>query len=126
MIRRPPRSTLFPYTTLFRSHRWQKRDRERGHQRLPRHAQAEQKQEKPQYSRVHGAGHEKEKPAAWVPTQPVRNSLLSRHKRAARRRARRVIASELRSNMLGAAWAARLPQPAPVQTAVLNRLAHVL
>src|SRR2546430_13712843 len=23
MIRRPPRSTLFPYTTLFRSHRWQ-------------------------------------------------------------------------------------------------------
>src|SRR2546427_8421903 len=26
MIRRPPRSTLFPYTTLFRSHR----DRERG------------------------------------------------------------------------------------------------
>src|SRR5258706_3117164 len=25
MIRRPPRSTLFPYTTLFRSHRCQKR-----------------------------------------------------------------------------------------------------
>src|SRR2546422_3410682 len=23
MIRRPPRSTLFPYTTLFRSHVWQ-------------------------------------------------------------------------------------------------------
>src|SRR3712207_8428683 len=23
MIRRPPRSTLFPYTTLFRSQRWQ-------------------------------------------------------------------------------------------------------
>src|SRR5205823_7602325 len=23
MIRRPPRSTLFPYTTLFRSSRWQ-------------------------------------------------------------------------------------------------------
>src|SRR3989475_3728967 len=23
MIRRPPRSTLFPYTTLFRSHAWQ-------------------------------------------------------------------------------------------------------
>src|SRR2546426_3187762 len=22
MIRRPPRSTLFPYTTLFRSHHW--------------------------------------------------------------------------------------------------------
>src|SRR2546422_2069413 len=26
MIRRPPRSTLFPYTTLFRSH-WSKRNR---------------------------------------------------------------------------------------------------
>src|SRR5690348_18139519 len=26
MIRRPPRSTLFPYTTLFRSHQWPMRD----------------------------------------------------------------------------------------------------
>src|SRR5258705_4637368 len=25
MIRRPPRSTLFPYTTLFRSHTWPSR-----------------------------------------------------------------------------------------------------
>src|SRR5258708_19160350 len=25
MIRRPPRSTLFPYTTLFRSWRWRRR-----------------------------------------------------------------------------------------------------
>src|SRR5262245_62605202 len=25
MIRRPPRSTLFPYTTLFRSARWRRR-----------------------------------------------------------------------------------------------------
>src|SRR5256885_17035333 len=49
-----------------------------------------------------------------------------RHKRAARRRALRFIASELRSNMLVAGWAARLPQPAPVQTPVLDRLAHVL
>src|SRR2546430_2350707 len=70
--------------------------------------------------------HKKEKPAVWVPTQPVRNSLLSRHKRAARRRALRFTASELRSNMLVAGWAARLPQPAPVQTPVLDRLAHVL
>src|SRR5258708_10186760 len=30
MIRRPPRSTLFPYTTLFRSRRAQPRDRRRG------------------------------------------------------------------------------------------------
>src|SRR3712207_8153172 len=29
MIRRPPRSTLFPYTTLFRSHRHQRRARGR-------------------------------------------------------------------------------------------------
>src|SRR5256885_7850418 len=27
MIRRPPRSTLFPYTTLFRSHRGERRER---------------------------------------------------------------------------------------------------
>src|SRR3712207_7093379 len=35
MIRRPPRSTLFPYTTLFRS----RRHRARVH-RLPRHVRA--------------------------------------------------------------------------------------
>src|SRR3712207_8834556 len=29
MIRRPPRSTRFPYTTLFRSHEYPNRDRER-------------------------------------------------------------------------------------------------
>src|SRR3989441_13064460 len=55
-----------------------------------------------------GRATKKEKPAVWVPTQPVRNSLLSRHKRAARRRALRFVASELRSNMLGAGSAARL------------------
>src|SRR5690606_30079595 len=37
MIRRPPRSTLFPYTTLFRSHRAvAPRYRERSHQRRRR------------------------------------------------------------------------------------------
>src|SRR5436309_15216840 len=30
MIRRPPRSTLFPYTTLFRSHEFARRDVEVG------------------------------------------------------------------------------------------------
>src|SRR5690349_22625449 len=30
MLRRPPRSTLFPYTTLFRSHRLRKPDRFEG------------------------------------------------------------------------------------------------
>src|SRR3712207_7026767 len=33
MIRRPPRSTLFPYTTLFRSHRF---DLRVDHRELPR------------------------------------------------------------------------------------------
>src|SRR2546430_5529796 len=37
MIRRPPRSTLFPYTTLFRSRRLRQRPRRRpGHQDLHR------------------------------------------------------------------------------------------
>src|SRR2546427_5582658 len=31
MIRRPPRSTLFPYTTLFRSDMWRSPARGRGH-----------------------------------------------------------------------------------------------
>src|SRR2546426_6624185 len=35
MIRRPPRSTLFPYTTLFRSRRHQGRAHEHEHERLP-------------------------------------------------------------------------------------------
>src|SRR5262245_63647528 len=30
MLRRPPRSTLFPYTTLFRSHADMRRDHQRG------------------------------------------------------------------------------------------------
>src|SRR6516162_8070015 len=33
MIRRPPRSTLFPYTTLFRSARPHRRDDQPGHHR---------------------------------------------------------------------------------------------
>src|SRR5258708_8544522 len=40
MIRRPPRSTLFPYTTLFRSHMQQRahrRDREPAQLPLPLH-----------------------------------------------------------------------------------------
>src|SRR3989339_960513 len=32
-IRRPPRSTLFPYTTLFRSHRLQETDQDVGRRR---------------------------------------------------------------------------------------------
>src|SRR5688572_32019495 len=35
MIRRPPRSTLFPYTTLFRSRHQPERRRERRHQDGP-------------------------------------------------------------------------------------------
>src|SRR2546430_8536782 len=39
MIRRPPRSTLFPYTTLFRSQRVQRGGAKRGpHERIAREA----------------------------------------------------------------------------------------
>src|SRR2546430_8080526 len=38
MIRRPPRSTLFPYTTLFRSHRSKTRVRRGRSPRRPRSA----------------------------------------------------------------------------------------
>src|SRR3989442_6584840 len=40
MIRRPPRSTLFPYTTLFRSRRLDPADRLRYHAALDRHETA--------------------------------------------------------------------------------------
>src|SRR5256885_8363200 len=36
MIRRPPRSTLFPYTTLFRSHSRSSRDSRRSHRECGR------------------------------------------------------------------------------------------
>src|SRR2546430_5744006 len=44
MIRRPPRSTLFPYTTLFRSH-----ERKRGGQRKPKRGQ----EIRPRHPRFH-------------------------------------------------------------------------
>src|SRR3712207_6898749 len=37
MIRRPPRSTLFPYTTLFRSAQQQGREDDRGRRRAREH-----------------------------------------------------------------------------------------
>src|SRR2546422_5137876 len=43
MIRRPPRSTLFPYTTLFRSRAHQP-GIDRGGQRDPRHPQQKEQQ----------------------------------------------------------------------------------
>src|SRR3954466_16432782 len=43
MIRRPPRSTLFPYTTLFRSRRLRRpRGPRRGRRRLPRPGRSEE------------------------------------------------------------------------------------
>src|SRR5258708_8825806 len=51
MIRRPPRSTLFPYTTLFRSH---VRDRGRVHGRGRLAAVRGRRRRRP--ARVHGAG----------------------------------------------------------------------
>src|SRR5256886_8332411 len=56
MIRRPPRSTLFPYTTLFRSHRPLDRgERPVQHQRVAtqRHAHAEALRERDQVAVVH-------------------------------------------------------------------------
>src|SRR2546421_652415 len=41
MIRRPPRSTLFPYTTLFRSHHATLDGGRRGAEGLPEHLPAE-------------------------------------------------------------------------------------
>src|SRR5260370_31809383 len=41
MIRRPPRSTLFPYTTLFRSHRCTRQ--RSAHQDIYQHRQADAK-----------------------------------------------------------------------------------
>src|SRR2546427_6701577 len=49
MIRRPPRSTLFPYTTLFRSDRHQQRDR---------HAEAEDPPAGGEQRHVHVVEHE--------------------------------------------------------------------
>src|SRR2546427_3853914 len=49
MIRRPPRSTLFPYTTLFRSE-----ERERGDRHEQDPAGLEQRERVPQ--RLHGHG----------------------------------------------------------------------
>src|SRR5258708_24882984 len=48
MIRRPPRSTLFPYTTLFRSDRSEKRISEKFHRPYPRHAERRQRPRNPQ------------------------------------------------------------------------------
>src|SRR5947209_10443051 len=47
MIRRPPKSTLFPYTTLFRSrgHRGRRTSRGRARRRAPRRASAGRSEE---------------------------------------------------------------------------------
>src|SRR5688572_32113414 len=57
MIRRPPRSTLFPYTTLFRSHR------HRGEQRLPADDRPEHASPRP----PRAPGHEGADQATHVP-----------------------------------------------------------
>src|SRR2546422_11729154 len=51
MIRRPPRSTLFPYTTLFRSHREEYREQ------TDRAVLAPQKRGRPFLDRVRDAAH---------------------------------------------------------------------
>src|SRR2546430_4786679 len=74
MIRRPPRSTLFPYTTLFRSRRG---ERDRGSQRRPaerlhrrgRTCAAQGLQEEPERSHLLAA-----------PDQPRRHGLPRRER----------------------------------------------
>src|SRR2546429_3702983 len=56
MIRRPPRSTLFPYTTLFRSHHCDRRARLRGaaeHHRRHRGAHRSEEHTSELQSRLH-------------------------------------------------------------------------
>src|SRR5688572_30878924 len=53
MIRRPPRSTLFPYTTLFRSDGDPWRRREGGERQRPRTEEREQRQGVRQGAEVH-------------------------------------------------------------------------
>src|SRR2546426_3274117 len=53
MIRRPPRSTLFPYTTLFRSHREPPRPRA---PRIERHGRARVRGEAGRRRRPRGGG----------------------------------------------------------------------
>src|SRR2546429_1928247 len=65
MIRRPPRSTLFPYTTLFRSQLCGERHKQRGHaygqcggsSTLDHHAASEPDSDGGTDRHVHGGGH---------------------------------------------------------------------
>src|SRR2546430_11348288 len=69
MIRRPPRSTLFPYTTLFRSWRWAP-----GRGRAPlRATPAPPKQ---------FSTHEKDRRPSWGRPDPTRPGPLSRFPRS--------------------------------------------
>src|SRR2546426_9102933 len=67
MIRRPPRSTLFPYTTLFRS------DRLGGHGTVPGYVLGHERRDAPQHSLVVAQRHERDE-AAQAPTQRDRKS----------------------------------------------------
>src|SRR2546426_8468741 len=58
MIRRPPRSTLFPYTTLFRSRQWRRgsdsrRDGAPGPSRCGAHRRCRRSQVRPRRSEEH-------------------------------------------------------------------------
>src|SRR6266545_3408079 len=95
MIRRPPRSTLFPYTTLFRSRRARPRLVRRLDRLLPDRALARRSRRGgpftralPQRRAVHGARHRPRLPARYP-----RAADRARHGevRARARRARRVV-----------------------------------
>src|SRR3712207_8147312 len=66
MIRRPPRSTLFPYTTLFRSLGADDAGQPGDHRRLGRPEAGEADEDRGVQGDLHGAGeaHELQRPAA--------------------------------------------------------------
>src|SRR5438093_2851084 len=90
MIRRPPRSTLFPYTTLFRSlrqrrgevHRPRRRHRRRLRERLGRRSEEHTSELQSLTNLVCRLLLEKKKlpPHGWIRTTPLRRSRGRNHK----------------------------------------------
>src|SRR2546427_12499384 len=73
MIRRPPRSTLFPYTTLFRSRGVVERPEGRRHGGPARHAAVQQ---------IEYAGHEQQQATRADPPEAERRGRCDHHQRA--------------------------------------------
>src|SRR3712207_8535697 len=73
MIRRPPRSTLFPYTTLFRSHPAQRGDHRRERERVDEEAGGDP------HERDHGAGRRRAEDARGVDDHGVERHRSEEH-----------------------------------------------